>query len=161
MTDKAEGLSQPAGTPLADGGDGERGTGSSAVVGNIDSAPAPPPSDEPETPLGALRGDIAALFDDARTYAAAEVAFQKTRATTAGKKAGMAFAYLVLALLLFHIALIALAVGIVIALAPLVTIWGAIAIVVGALLAGTAALLLRSRSEGKTLGALFEPGKPE
>ncbi|WP_296716719.1 phage holin family protein [Erythrobacter sp.] len=108
-----------------------------------------------EDALTGLREEIAVLVEDARTYAEAEVAFQKTRATIAGKTAGRAAAMLVLALVLLHLALIALAVGAVIALAPLVTIWGAIAIVVGVLLIGVAALVLAARKDADVVAALF------
>lgn len=108
--------------------------------------------------FASLRDDITVLVEDARTYAEAEFAFQKTRASLAGKTAGRAAALLVLALVLLHIALIALAVGAVIALAPLVTIWGAIAIVVGVLLIGVLALVLAAVSDGKTLSAMFGSG---
>jgi hypothetical protein len=109
--------------------------------------------------LGALREDIAILVEDARTYAEAELAFQKTRATIAGKTAGRALVLLVLALVLLHIALIALAVGAVIALAPLVSIWGAIAIVVGVMLGGVAWLVLAARRDGALLAVLFAGDK--
>jgi hypothetical protein len=102
-----------------------------------------------------LRDDVAALVEDARTYAEAEIAFQKTRAGLAAKAAGRAMVFLVLAVVLLHIALIALAVGAVIALAPLVTIWGAIAIVVGVMLVGVALLVLSAISKGKLLAAMF------
>lgn len=105
-----------------------------------------------------LRDDVTALVDDARTYAEAEIAFQKTRASLAGKTAGRAVVLVVLAIVLLHIALIALAVGAVIALAPLVTIWGAIAIVVGVLLAGVAALIVGAVGDGKALAAMFGSG---
>ncbi len=105
-----------------------------------------------------LRDDITALVDDARTYAEAEIAFQKTRAGLAGKTAGRALGLLVLAVVLLHIALIALAVGAVIALAPLVTIWGAIAIVVGVLLTGVAALVFFAVGDGKALSGMFDTG---
>lgn len=119
-------------------------------------APAPEPEAEEEAGgLGTLKDDISALVDDARNYAAAEIAFQKTRAGLAGKKAARALVFLVLALVLLNLALIALAVGAVIALAPLVTIWGAIGIVVGVLLVGVAVLVWRAAAEGKTLGAMF------
>ena len=45
-----------------------------------------------------------------------------------------------------------------IALAPLVTIWGAIAIVVGVLLAGVVLLVTGAAREGRVLGAMFAPG---
>ena len=105
-----------------------------------------------------LRDDVAALIEDARTYAEAEIAFQKTRAGLAGKTAGRALVLLVLALVLLHLALIALAVGAVIALAPLVSIWGAIAIVVGVMLTGVAALIYLALGDGKALSAMFSAG---
>jgi predicted RND superfamily exporter protein len=114
---------------------------------------------EDSTGFASLRDDITALVDDARTYAEAEIAFQKTRASLAGKKAGRVLVLLVLALVLLHIALIALAVGAVIALAPLVTIWGAIAIVVGVLLIGVALLVWSASGDGKALSAMFDAGE--
>ena len=113
----------------------------------------------PEAEPAGLRADLAALIDDARTYAEAEIAFQKTRAALAGKAVGRALVALVLALLLLNLALIALAVGTVIALAPLVTIWGAIAIVVGVLLLGVGGLLFAALRDGRLLAALFGPGE--
>lgn len=108
--------------------------------------------------FAALRDDVAALVDDARTYAEAEIAFQKTRAVLAGKRGGRALVLVVLALVLLHVALIALAVGAVLALAPLVTIWGAIATVVGVLLFGVFLLVRAAASEGKVVSAMFGPG---
>jgi hypothetical protein len=49
-------------------------------------------------------------------------------------------------------------VGAVIALAPLVTIWGAIAIVVGVLLVGVALLVMAAAKDGKMLSAMFGSG---
>ena len=121
--------------------------------------PAASPDGEPgedSNSFNSLRDDITALVDDARTYAEAEIAFQKTRAGLASRKTARALALLLLALVLLHIALIALAVGAVIALAPLVTIWGAIAIVVGVMLAGVAALVWAARGNGKAVAAMFE-----
>ena len=102
-----------------------------------------------------LMGEIGALIDDGRTYAEAEIAFQKTRAKLAGRTIGVAAGSLVLAIILLHIALLALAVGLVIALAPLVTIWGAIAIVVGGLLAGMAFFVWVAAKSGSKVSGLF------
>lgn len=132
--------------------------------------PAEPPEGAPEESgadplaedaLTALREEVAVLIEDARTYAEAEAAFQKTRAQIAGKTAGRALVLLVLALVLLHIALIALAVGAVFALAPLVGVWGAIAIVVGVMLAGVAALVMEARKDGALVAALFAGGTGE
>lgn len=108
--------------------------------------------------FASLKDDLTVLVEDARTYAATEIAFQKTRAGLAGKSGARALVFLVLALVLLNLALVALAVGAVIALAPLVTIWGAIAIVVGVLLAGVVLLVMGAVSEGQTLGAMFGSG---
>ena len=119
----------------------------------------PEPSPAPDTGFSALRDDLRALVEDARNYAEAEIAFQKTRAGLAGKHGARALVMLVLALVLLHIALIALAVGAVIALAPLVTIWGAIAIVVGVMLLGVALLVMSALKDGKLLAAMFGSGE--
>lgn len=102
-----------------------------------------------------LTDEIAALIDDGRTYATAEIEFQKARAALAGRSVGFAAGFVVVALILLHIALLALAVGMVMALEPLVTIWGAIAIVVGVLLLGVGLLVHRAAAHGKLLGKLF------
>lgn len=103
-----------------------------------------------------LTDEIAALIDDGRTYAQAEIAFQKTRAKIAGKSIGLAIALIVVAVITLHIAVLALAVGMVIALQPLVTIWGAIAIVVGVLLLVTVLLALKAKGHASRLGSLFQ-----
>lgn len=102
-----------------------------------------------------LTDELAALIDDGRTYAKAELAFQKARARLAGRSVGMALALAIVAIILLHIAFLALAVGMVMALAPLVTIWGAIAVVVGGLLLGVGLLVYGAIGHGKLLAELF------
>jgi hypothetical protein len=123
-----------------------------------DAAPGPAESDELIGEDSLLSEDIAALIDSGRTYAEAELAFQKTRAAIAGSNAGKAAAALVLALVLLNIALTALAIGAVLALQPLITIWGAIAVVVGALLLATALLVRSAAVRGKLLSVMFGDG---
>ena len=113
------------------------------------TAPQQPPFGE------SLVEEVSALIDDGRTYAQAELTFQKTRAKLAGRAVGVALAALVVAIILLHIAFLALAVGLVMALAPLVTIWGAIGIVVGALLLLTGVLVYVAAKNGRKIGALF------
>lgn len=115
----------------------------------------PSSSDEVGNAFDSLRDDITTLVEDARTYAEAEIAFQKTRAGIAGRRGARALVLLVLAVVLLHIALIALAVGAVIALAPLITIWGAIGLVVGVMLLGVALLVMGAVSDGRLLAAMF------
>ena len=114
---------------------------------------ASPPFDE------SITEELAALIDDGKTYVEAELAFQKTRVTIAGKSVGIALGLAVVALILLHIAFLALAVGLVIALQPLVSIWGAIAIVVGGLLLLTGLLALAALKRGKLVGAMFANDK--
>ncbi|TRD09915.1 phage holin family protein [Erythrobacter insulae] len=102
-----------------------------------------------------LTDEIAALINDGRTYAEAELVFQKTRAVIAGKSIGFAIGYVLVALVTLHIAVLALAVGLVIALEPLATIWGAIAIVVGALIVLTAFLVFAAKKHADRIGLMF------
>lgn len=99
--------------------------------------------------------ELAALYDDGKTYAEAELAFQKARAGLAGRSIGVALGLGIVAIILLHIAFLALAVGLVIALEPLVSIWGAIAIVVGGIFLLVGLLGYGAYSKGKLLGALF------
>ncbi len=105
--------------------------------------------------------ELAALYDDGKTYAEAELAFQKGRAALAGKSIGIAAGLVIVAIILLHIAFLALAVGLVMALAPLVTIWGAIAIVVGGILLLVALLGYGALSKAKLIGELFSSGDGE
>ncbi|QIQ86161.1 MAG: phage holin family protein [Erythrobacter sp.] len=127
-----------------------------------DDLPADPTTvGPPEEGLSeSLTEELAALIDDTRTYAEAELAFQKTRASLAGKNAGIALGLVVVAVVVLHVAVLALAVGLVMALAPLVTIWGSIAIVVGALLALTGLLGWMAMKRGKRISAIFAKDEP-
>ena len=135
----------PSDAHLGAGGDSDPVNADEAT----DDAPPPPLFDD------SITGEIAALIDDGRTYAQAEIAFQKIRAKLAGRRIAVAIACIVIAIVLLHIAFLALAVGLVMALEPLVTIWGAIAIVVGALLLLVLMLGLKAKSSGQKLAALF------
>lgn len=116
------------------------------------------PESEPDDFDESLFEEVGALIDDGQTYAQAEIAFQKTRAKLAGRLAGVSLALVAVALILLHIAFLALAVGLVIALAPLVTIWGAIGIVVGGLLLLVALLGWMAMKRASKLGDLFSDG---
>ena len=121
--------------------------------GEASSAPSTAPIHEES-----IVEELGALIDDARLYAEAEIAFQKTRASLVGKSVGVALGAVVLAIILLHIALIALAVGLVLALEPFVTIWGAIGIVVGVMLLGAAGLGWIALSRGRLVSAMFASG---
>jgi len=124
----------------------------SPVSGSHDDG-APPVYEE------SLTEELGALIDDGRTYFEAEVAFQKTRAKLAGKSIGIAIACALVALILLNIAFLALAVGLVIALAPIMTIWGAIAVVVGSLFVLVALLGWIAMRRGQLIAAIFAAPK--
>lgn len=102
-----------------------------------------------------LLGGARALLEDGQTLIAAELAFQKARAGfVLGRAKGiLAFGALALALLFF--ALMALVVGLLLALAPLIGPWGALAVVSLGLLGLTGLCLLavlgRVRAVGRAL----------
>ena len=96
----------------------------------------------PEAEEDTLLGGARALLEDGQSLLTAEIEYQKARAGfVLGRAKGiLALAALALALLFF--ALMALVMGLLLALAPLVGPWGALAIVVLGLLALTGLCLL-------------------
>jgi hypothetical protein len=103
-----------------------------------------------------LTDEIAALIDDGKTYAQAELAFQKTRAGFVADRGKSAFLYGLFALGFIHLALIALVVGSMIALMPLIGPWGATLAVTGILLLGALLLLMGLRSRAREIGDAFK-----
>ena len=91
---------------------------------------------------GSLTDDIAALISDGKTYAEAEMAFQKARLSFSAGKARSAALLWLLAIALAHLALVALVVGAVIALSPILTPIGA-TLLVTAILVLSAILFVR------------------
>jgi hypothetical protein len=103
------------------------------VLPAIEEEKAPPvPSEERE--LRSLRDDVEALIEDGKTYLETELVYQKTRAAFVADRAKGALIFGAAAALLAFLALIGLTVGLIIALTPLLTAWGASALVVGLLL---------------------------
>lgn len=88
----------------------------------------------PDDPgITGLIGDVRRLIDDARTFAEAELAYQKSRASVTAAAAKSILLYGIVAAVLAVFGLGALTVGLLLALTPLVTAWGATAIVAGTL----------------------------
>ncbi len=132
----------------------------SGQTGASDAEPVPQSAPETSESAGhaadeSVIEELSALIDNGRTYAAAELKFQKTRAALAGRSIGIAAACVVVAIILLHIAFLALAVGLVMALDPLVGIWGAIGIVFGGLLLVTGLLGWIALKNAQKLGHLF------
>ena len=86
-------------------------------------------------PQGMPRPDDA-TYEALATYLETELVYQKTRAAFVADRAKGAVVYGAIAAALAVLALIGLTVGLIIALAPLLTAWGSSAVVVGALLLG-------------------------
>ena len=74
--------------------------------------------------------DLEALVDDARTYIDAELTYQKTRAAFISDRLKKTIIFGVAAAAIAFLAAIGLTVGLIIALTPLITGWGATAVVV-------------------------------
>ncbi len=98
--------------------------------------PDPPDGGDEPSPGGtrSMLEDIEDLLLDARTYFDAELSYQKSRASFVGGSIKRIAVFGIGAVVLALFAFGALTVGLIIALTPLVTAWGATAIVVGAML---------------------------
>ena len=97
-----------------------------------------PPPLTPEDPVDAaersLVDDVRELVSDGRTLLEAELAYQKSRAALAGRTAKSMAGWIALALSLVFFALMALVMGLLLILAPLIGGLGATLLVVAALL---------------------------
>lgn len=112
-------------------------------------APASGSGEEP--PVDSLVDDLSALIEDGQTYFAAELAYQKTRLSFASAQGKAGIGLLFGALAFVHLGLIALVVGLVIALAPILTPLGATATVTVVLLLFAVLMALAAR---KRIGAI-------
>lgn len=105
-----------------------------------------------------LNEDLHQLAQDARAYAEAEFKFQKTRAAYAVSASKSVVIYAVVALVLVFFAVMALVIGLVIALAPLINPWGSTAVVTLGLLGLAVFLLLRAKKRISTMMSVFGGG---
>ena len=108
----------------------------------IDIEAAPSLSDAQQR---SLNDDLHGLARDAKAYAEAELRFQKSRASYVASASKSVAILAVAALVAVFFAVMALVVGLVIALGPLLTPWGSMAVVTLALLAIAALLLLKAK----------------
>jgi hypothetical protein len=121
-----------------------------AGLPEIEEAPAE--DDGAGEPERSLRDDVEALIDDGKTYLEAELAYQKTRAAFVADRAKGTLIFGTAAALLGFLALIGLTVGLIIALTPLLTAWGASGLVVALLLIGA---LIAARAAGRRWSGLM------
>lgn len=121
-----------------------------------------PPEDGP--PTGAERSlldDVAALIEDARTYFGAELRYQKTRASFVSDRLKKAVVFGAGAAVIGLVALIGLTVGLIIALTPLLTGWGATAVVVGLLLVAAYVLIKRATQNWNSMMGAVRSDDPQ
>ncbi|MFM5929758.1 MAG: phage holin family protein [Novosphingobium sp.] len=114
--------------------------------------------DQPEDPF--LFDELKQLGGDARAYAEAEIAFQKARAEVAAKGIKDVALFGLVAFTVAVFGLGALVVGLLIALAPLVTAWGATAIVAGGLFAVALILILVAKARWSRMVAILTDKDP-
>jgi uncharacterized membrane protein YqjE len=119
----------------------------------LEAAEAPDSGAKPS-----LLSDVEALVADGQTYAEAELAFQKTRLLYASDKAKSAAIFTGIAAVFVVMAIVALVLGAVLALTPLIGALGATAVVFVALLICAAVLVMLARSRVADLIKAFEAG---
>lgn len=125
--------------------------------------PDPPEDDASLAASGGTRSlvdDVSDLVLDAKTYLDAELSYQKTRATYVGDNLKRTIAFGLGAVFVGIFALIGLTVGLIIALTPLITAWGATAVVVGVMLLVVFVMLRKAGTAwGELMDAVHE-GRP-
>jgi hypothetical protein len=143
-------------TPPADAGIAPPVRDDADMPDPSDDAPLAEGQGDPEGAQRSLLEDVEALIDDGRTYLEAELAFQRTRAGFVADRARSTMAFGAVAALLAFLALVGLTVGSIIALTPLLTAWGASALVVAVLLAAAAlAARAAARKWNSLMGAII------
>lgn len=116
------------------------------------------PVDEEFTEVS-LAQDLRQLADEAKALAQAEIAFQKSRAAFVSNETKTIGLLAIAALVIIFFALMALVIGTVIALGPLVGLWGAMALVTIALLILALACGMSARSRLKNMMVVAGNGK--
>jgi len=121
-------------------------------------------SDDPEAggaegkrPL-ALTAEIESLIAAARAAFSSEIAFQRARALLASKTVGRIAGFAVLAVALVFFFLMALIVGLLLALAPLLGTWQALGVVIGGLVLGVLLALWAARRAWRRLKRILTGG---
>lgn len=113
---------------------------------------------DPEASAGGLGDDLRLLIAEARDYATAEAEFQKARAGIAGQGLKRIVPLALLALGFVFLALMALPVGLVLGLAPLVGPWLATGIAILALLALAALFALLALAKWRDVKRTLSAG---
>jgi hypothetical protein len=96
-----------------------------------------------------LIDDVEVLIEDGRTYLEAELNYQTTRARFVGDRAKRVVLWAAIGLLFAWMALIALTVGLIVALTPPLSAWGATAVVTLSVAASRWREVVRSFDDGE------------
>lgn len=115
-----------------------------------------PTQDGEATSERSLVDDLRLLADDARAFARAEYAYQKSRGFHAGQELKRAVIFTALAVACIIVALMALTMGAVFALTPVLTAWGATAAVVLSLLVLAAVFAVIASTRLRRTAAVLE-----
>ena len=122
-----------------------------------DEATSPADPDTGTAGGRSLFDDFEALLTDARTYVDAELNYQKSRAGFVANRLKLTVAFGVVAAFLAGLATVSLTVGLIIALTPIITAWGATAIVVLSLLFIAYLLVRRAARAWNDLSGAISP----
>jgi hypothetical protein len=117
------------------------------------------PADQPVREPASLSDDLFALIDDGKTYVEAEIQYQRTRVAFAFDRGRSGAIFAIAAFAVLHLALVALVVGGVIALTPMIGAWGATALVVGLLVAAGVILALAARRRFARLATAYREAR--
>lgn len=128
-----------------------------AQAAELEALAEQPPGAAEEADLSLL-SDVEALVEGGKTYAEAELAFQKTRLLYASGKAKSAAAFTGIAAVFVVMAIVALVLGAVLALTPMLGPLGATAAVFAVLLLAAAVLVQLARARIRDLLKAFESG---
>ena len=102
-----------------------------------------------------LFDDIRALISDGRLLAEAEIDFHKKRAIYSAKQGRTIAVLFVVAGVLAFFAVMALVLGLVLALGEVITYWGSTAVVTGTLLVIAGLLISRGKAKARKLKAIL------
>ena len=116
--------------------------------------------EDADEPVHSLTDDITALFADGKTYVQAELAFQKSRTSYVANRVKGAVVLALGAFGVLHLALIAVTVGLVLALIPLVGPWFATAIVTIVLIVIGLVLVRRLKRRIDEIRSAFDENNP-
>ena len=121
----------------------------------------PAGSTEPTGATRSLIEDLERLVDDAQTYFNAELTYQKSRAAFILDRVKKTVIFAVAAGVIGFLAAIGLTVGLIIALTPLITGFGATALVVGVMLLVAYLLIRRALTNWQDVSRVAKDKQPQ